>query len=256
MKLNVRILIALFYIWPIFSVSAEPQPALQSPQATTSAPDIRALLVPVMESVLSSQISGHIQKINVHNGDGFKKGQKLIIFNCDVQKAKLQKARAESLAARKQHEANLRLLEYDSISQLEIDISGAKSERARAEVAVMNAMVSKCIVLAPFNGRVVKLNINPFESVSQSQPLIEILDDSQLKLDLYVPSHWVSWLKIGTPFTIHIEETGQNYTATVKMIGAKVDATSQTITVTGEIEKGNKNLLAGMSGVATFNIPE
>jgi len=253
MKFIVRILIALIFVWPLFPVSAESPSTLQP---TNSAPEIRALLVPVMESVLSSQISGHIQKINVRNGDSFKKGQKLIIYNCDIQKAKLQKAEAESLAAKKEHEANLRLKEYNSISQLEIDVSGAKSARARAEVAIMKATVNKCIVRAPYNGRVVKLNIKPFESVSQSQPLIEILDNSQLKLDLYVPSHWVSWLKIDAPFTIHIEETDQNYTASVKMIGAKVDATSQTITVTGEIEKGHNELLAGMSGVATFNIPE
>lgn len=253
MKFIARTLFVLIPIWPLFSVSAEPPSNLQP---ASSATEIRALLVPVMESVLSSQISGHIQKINVRNGDRFKKGQKLVIFNCDIQKAKLQKAEAESLAAKKEHEANLRLKEYSSISQLEIDVSGAKSARARAEVAIMKATVDKCTVLAPYNGRVVKLNVKPFESVSQSQPLIEILDNSQLKLDLYVPSHWVSWLKIGTPFTIHIEETGQDYTASVKMIGAKVDATSQTITVTGEIDKGHNELLAGMSGVATFSIPE
>ncbi len=253
MKSRLCALVTLFFVWPCLPVCAETSQELQT---TNNTQEIRALLVPVMESVLSSQISGHIQKINVHNGDSFNKGQKLIIFNCDIQKAKLQKAEAESLAARKQHEANLRLKEFSSISQVEIDISGAQSKKARAEVAIMRAMVSKCTVRAPFNGRVVKLNIKPFESVSQSQPLIEILDDSQLKLDLYVPSHWVSWLQAGTPFIIHIEETGKNYTAVVKMVGAKVDATSQTITVTGEIEKGHKDLLAGMSGVATFKIPE
>ena len=128
---------------------------------------IRALLTPLVESTLSSQIAGRIEKINARNGERFNQGDHLIEFDCTIQKAQLQKARSELLAIRKRHEANLKLQEYKSIGDLEVAISAAEVEKARAEYALVKAQVDMCIIDAPFNGRVIKRLAQPYESVNQ-----------------------------------------------------------------------------------------
>lgn len=216
---------------------------------------IRALLTPLVESTLSSQIAGRIDKISVRNGERFNQGDHLIEFDCTIQKAQLQKARSELLAISKRHEANLKLQEYKSIGGLEVAISAAEVDKARAEYALVKAQVGMCTIDAPFNGRVIKRIAEPYESVNQGQALIEILDDSELKVELYVPSKWLLWLKQDTQFTVRIDETGKTYPARMTTLGARVDAVSQSIEITAVISGTHPELLSGMSGEARFEIP-
>jgi multidrug efflux pump subunit AcrA (membrane-fusion protein) len=112
-----------------------------------------------------------------------------------------------------------------------------------------------CIIDAPFNGRIIKRLAQPFESVNQGEPLIKILDDSELKVELYVPSKWLLWLKQDTEFTVRIDETGKTYPARMTALGARVDAVSQSIEITAVISGNHPELLAGMSGEARFQVP-
>jgi membrane fusion protein (multidrug efflux system) len=217
---------------------------------------IRALLTPLVESTLSSQIAGRIEKISVQNGERFTQGDLLVEFDCTVQNAQLQKARSELLATRKRHEANLKLQEFKSIGDLDVAISAAEVDKARAEYALVKAQVDMCTIDAPFNGRVIKRIAKPYESVNQGQALIEILDDSELKVELYVPSRWLLWLKQDTEFTVRIDETGKTYPARMTSLGARVDAVSQSIEITAVISGNHPELLAGMSGEARFQVPE
>jgi RND family efflux transporter MFP subunit len=217
--------------------------------------EIRALLTPYVESTLSSQIAGKITYIEIQESERFERNQRLLEFNCDVQKAQLKKAAAQLLSAEKQLAANLRLQEYKSISQLEVEVAAAEVEKAKAEQAVVRARLKMCVIHAPFSGRVVELMVNPHESVTQGQELVKILDDSRLKLELFVPSRWLSWLRQGMDFSVRIDETDKIYPARVTALGAKVDPVSHSIEVTAEIEGRPAELLAGMSGTARFQLP-
>ena len=96
----------------------------------------------------------------------------------------------------------------------------------------------------------------PMKAWQRHQPLISILDDRSLEIQLYIPSWWLSWLKTGEKFSIKIDETGKTYTAEVIRLGARVDAASQSIEIIAAITGNNPELLAGMSGVASFDIPD
>jgi RND family efflux transporter MFP subunit len=216
------------------------------------APDIRVLLKPHLETTLSSEISGKITRIAVGDSEYFERDQLLLEFACSVQKAHLKKANAELLQARKTLEANQRLQNFKSVSQLEVDVALADVEKARAELAIARARLDMCVIQAPFAGRVVELLVNPHETVTPGQELLSILDDSRLELELFVPSHWLSWLKQGEAFEVRIDETGKTYPAVVTVLGAKVDPVSHSIRLTAEIEGRPAELLAGMSGTARF----
>lgn len=250
------ILTLIILLTGILSVENTAAQDSAAPYTTAEPKAVRALLTPLLESTLSSQIAAQIKKINVKNGDKFRKGERLIEFDCKIQHAQLLRAKADLLATMKRHEANLKLQEYKSIGDIEVAISAAEVDKARAEVSLVAARFSMCKIDAPFSGRVIKRIARPHESVTQGQPLIEILDDSQLKVELYVPSRWLLWLKPDARFSIHIDETGKTYPARVTILGARVDAVSQSIEITAEIEGRYPELLAGMSGEARFKLPK
>jgi len=244
----------------LLSVNASAQTAAtgQILKADPAAPAtvVRALLVPATESVISSQLSVQIVKIAVEEGQRFKKGTLLVKYECAENRAEAQKARAELDAASKTQLSNERLLQYKAINRLEVEISKANVNRAKAQLNLMNARVRHCSIIAPYAGRVGKLDANLYDTVTVGQPVIEILDDSRLKMELYVPSYWLSWIKKDQEFSVKIDETGKTYPAQVQGLGSRVDPVSQTIAVYAEIAGKHPELLAGMSGVATFPRPE
>lgn len=201
-------------------------------------------------------MTGKIIHISVKEGDRFNKDQVLIEFDCGMQKAQLEKAMANLNAAKSTHKSNLRLREFNSIGQLELDLSTAEINKANADVAVVNAEVNYCSVTAPYDGRVARLHVYTHNSVAVNQPLIEILDDRILEIRMYAPAAWLGWIKSGTEFQLYVDETGQTYTAKVSRLGARVDPTSHSFDIVGVLESGQQGLLAGMSGTATFTKPD
>ncbi len=214
----------------------------------------RGLLVARTETTLSSQQSARIERISVKDGDRFKRNQTLIEFDCRLYQAQLNKAKAQLQAAKKTFAANLQIQGFQTISQLEVAVSEAEVAKAEADVELSKVPVSLCKVKAPFNGRVVKLHVAPYATVPPGEPLMDILDDSQLEIRLHIPSTWLLSVRIGTQFKVGIDETGRTYRAKVTRMGAKVDPVSQTLSIIAAIVDKDKHLLAGMSGVARFKI--
>ena len=215
----------------------------------------RGLIVARIETTLSSQISGRINKLIIKEGDSFKRKQTLVEFDCRLYQAELNKVKAQLFAARKTLYANMKLQSYKAISNLEVIISEAQVTQAEADVALHKIQVDLCKVKAPFNGRVAKLHVAPYASVAPGTPLLDILDDSHLEMQLHIPSRWLSWVRKGTRFKVRIDENGKTYKAKIIRMSAKVYPVSQTIAITAAIIGKNRNLLAGMSGVAYFKLP-
>jgi len=201
-------------------------------------------------------MAGRITAIDIREGEEFRKDQPLVKFDCEIQRSYLRKAQAKLNAAKKTHESNLQLQSYQSIGGLEVDLSAAEVQTALADTAIIRAELKRCQIDAPFSGRVIEILAHPHESVSEHQPLLAILNDKELELQLYIPSWWLSWLKTGDDFTIRIDETGKSYPAKVTRLGARVDPASQSLAITARIDGIYPELLAGMSGVARFNVPD
>ncbi len=216
----------------------------------------RALLVPRNEVVLSSQISGRIERMSAEAGDRFARGDLLVGMDCAHQRAELRKQTAEKEAARHRLEAQKRLRELDSGSELELSLAASALAEAVAKQEMAAATVAHCDIRAPYDGRVVERRAQRFQNVRAGDPLIAILEDAALRVELIVPSHWLAWLKEGHPFIITVDETGKGYPARVERIGARIDPASQSLRITGAIDGDFGELMAGMSGTAQFTPAE
>src|SRR5690242_10925713 len=88
---------------------SQPAPETPKPPATTSAPEVAALILAGEETTLSSQMAGRISRVGAGLGDRVKKGGRLVQFDCSEQKAQLDTAVAEYRGARETHLSRLRL---------------------------------------------------------------------------------------------------------------------------------------------------
>ncbi|MCX4029327.1 efflux RND transporter periplasmic adaptor subunit [Spartinivicinus marinus] len=236
----------------VFTLITEVQAEPSNQKRAELEGDIRVLLVAQNEAQLSSQMNGRITQFNVDEGDLFKKGEVLLAFDCKEQQANLQMSEAELTIAKKTYQAQLKLAKMSAASKLDVAIAAAEVEKAKATNDLNQVVVQRCVVEAPYDGWVVQRLANPYENVAFGAPLLTIIDNTPLQLDLFVPSHWLSWLNVGHGFTLKIDETGKHYSALVQTIGAKVDSASQTVAVKASLTGKQKELLAGMSGTANF----
>lgn len=218
-------------------------------------PEIRAQLSPQRQTVLSSELSGKIIELPVREGDRFKEGQVLVALDCSEHKARLDRARAQEEAARRKLEVANRLERLSSISRVEMDDAAAQLAMSRAETALNQVYIARCTIPAPFAGRVAARHVQRYQYVAQGEPVLELIDDSSLELEMIVPSHWLTWLAPGQAFQVRVDELGRSYPAEVVRLGARIDAISQSVKVFGRISGQQDGLMAGMSGSVDMPVP-
>lgn len=233
-----------------------PAPAqLAAPSDGEFVPEVRAQLTPRRSTVLSSELAGKISDLSVREGDSFSEGQRLVALDCDVHRARLDRAVAQDTAARKSLEVKNRLQALNSIGALEVETAAAERAVAEAELAMAREVVKRCAVTAPFAGRVAALEVKRWQFVAEGQKLLEIVDTADLEAEMLVPSRWLAWLKTGTVFEVQIEETGRRYPAKVSRVAPRIDPVSQSVKVFAAVTGGAGDLLPGMSGRALFAAP-
>ena len=212
----------------------------------------RALVVASQEAVLSSELAARITSVFVKEMERFKKGDLLIQFDCSLYEAQKDVVRANENSALIKLKSDEQMLQMRSIGKYELELSISEYEKAKEELRIAELNVDRCEIRAPFDGAVEEVVVNAFESIQPQVELMKIIKTDVLELEMVVSSEWVSWLTIGHPITVYIDEIQEEFNASISGIGANVDAVSQTIQLKGTITNASSALLPGMSGRVVF----
>ncbi len=215
---------------------------------------IRVQLKPKTQMLVAAQIAGRLQRLPFKEGDTFHKGDVIAAFDCAVNQARERHAGAATLLAQKKLAVAKRLNKLDSISLVEVEQAQADFSMAQAQQRIATIMVQRCLIKAPFSGRVAARMVEPGEFVSEGGKLLQVYSTSAYEVEMIVPSRWVTQIKTGQQFTVTLDETGRRSTARVTRLGGVIDALSQSFKVFGEIKASPGLLLMpGMSGSAAFS---
>lgn len=202
------------------------------------------------EAVIASRMTALITALPLDTGQSFRRGQVLVNFDCGQMRAQLDAAQAAAAAYRKTYDTNVELDQYKAIGRNEVAVSRANLGKAEAEAHAIQAGTGQCAVAAPFAGSVVERAAHPHDVAQAGQPLMRI-EGAGNRVELIVPSSWLTWLKPGAPFSFTLEETGAAVEGQVLRLGASVDPVSKTMRVVGTIRSAG-TVLPGMSGTARF----
>lgn len=227
---------------------AEDFPPLAVDEFALNQSELRAQLSPIRHAMLATELGGKVSKVTVREGQRVVKGELLIEFDCSLQAAQLQKARAQLAGALNTYSGSKRMAELNAIGSVELNNSKVEVDKARADVAYLNATIERCSIKAPYAGVIGEKQVREQEFVQSGQPLLEILDNNALELEFIVPSRWLSWLVPGYAFVVQIEDVGNTYPVKLSYTAAKVDPLSQSVKAVAVIDGQFDELLPGMSG--------
>lgn len=209
---------------------------------------LRAQIKARRSTLISSEMNARISHLKLRDGERFDEGDTLVSFHCTLEEAQVNKAKASLEKATKTYEVKQRLEVLHSIGALELAVAKAEEGEAKAEMQVTQAVLSRCVIKAPFSGKVTDVTAKPYQTVKAGDPLLEILDDKELEVEFMAPSKSLPELSLGRHFQVTLNETNKSYQAEITRLGGKVDPVSQTIKVYGRIVDKAAELLTGMSG--------
>jgi RND family efflux transporter MFP subunit len=233
----------------VFRVTALFMAIALSPAAMAQDISARGLVKAKSRAVLASEIGAVVNKTPLRSGDVFKKGDLLIGFDCRLLKSQKDKVAAQTKASKAQL-ANARDLEkMRSIGKLDVTLAKASFEQAEAELKIASLNVERCAVKAPFDGTVVQLLVNAYESVDLRRNLIEIVSSTALEVEIIAPADWLNRLTAGQKATMDIDELGASTTLEIISLGGAVDPVSQTVIIRARFLDKPGGILPGMSGV-------
>lgn len=232
------------------------QSAAQSNTETSLGPsqlfEARGLLRSAAKIEYRTDLRAPVAQTPLREGQSFSKGDLLIAFDCKRYVAELKAAKAVANAAWTDYASKKRLLAHQAIGKDEVNLSAAQAGKAAAEVEVRQVVNQECEITAPFDGRIVSRNVNTNEYPPADSPMLVILDDRLLEIEIVAPSNWLTWLKTGQTLSFMVDETGIEVAAKLERIGAEVDPVSQTVKVFATLIKPQASILAGMSGTVSF----
>ena len=157
----------------------------------------------------------------------------------------------------------MREAELEGANQLKAKrlISGNQLEQAVANVAAARASVkrikvelSQTNIRAPFSGIVNERHVELGDYVSSGDPILELIDDTQVKIVARVPQQHISKLKEGQTLAAELLD-GTRIEGTLTYISSYADQATRTFRVEA-IAKPDGNLRLGQSASVGLNLGE
>ncbi len=213
------------------------------------------------------QVKGTNGKLrNIDPGDWVTKGTVLATVSQDDYKQKLQQASAQLARAQANYDrAKLSfdrtsvlyksgaatVSDYDNANAQMLDTK-ASIESAKASVSEAQIALAYCELRAPFDGWIVKRNVDEGQLVGPATNGFTISDVRSVKAVFGVPDTAMEHIQLGTPETVTTDAVAGDFYGHVSSISPSADPKSRVYSVEVSIPNGDNRLKAGMIASITI----
>lgn len=200
---------------------------------------------------VTADTQGKVLAVMVERGQRVKMGEPLV--RLDVRnaalgareaQANLAAARAQKALAEEECKRTKQLLDKGAITRSEYDrqttqctsaLEQVSAAQARAEM--MSKSVADGMVRAPFDGVIADKSVTPGEWVAPGRPLLTLVDDDPLKIELSVPEVAIPNVKVGQKVSLVATAIPcVEHSATISRIGGEIGRT-RSLVVEATIDK-------------------
>lgn len=204
---------------------------------------------------------------NIDQGDWVTKGTVLATVDQGDYKEKLQQANAQ--LARGQANYDRAKLSFDRTSVLyqngaatkpdydnanaQVLDTQASIQSAKASIAEAQIALEYCQLRAPFDGWVVKRNVDVGQLVGPATNGFTIADVRSVKAVFGVPDTAMEHIRLGSPETITTDAVAGNFNGHVTSISPSADPKSRVYSVEVSIPNADDRLKAGMIASITIS---
>ncbi|RIA09338.1 membrane fusion protein (multidrug efflux system) [Flavobacteriaceae bacterium MAR_2010_72] len=213
-------------------------------------------LLPIQEVAIVSEVSQKITKIAFKDGDYVSKGQLLYKLNDADIRAKQKELNAELKLAQLNEQRYASLLETEAIRQQEYDEIETKLQSLQAQVEFLNFQISKTEIRAPFAGKIGISKVNLGAYVYPGLELVNLQDQSKVKLNFSVPEKYLLQVNKGKSITFITQLSNKEYKATITASNSGLDNLNRSLMVQAVADNSQNEFKGGMSAKIIFSTVE
>ena len=232
---------------------------------------LAAVLGPARRVTLAAEVGGAVVEIAAEEHSVVEQGAILVQLERDLLEAALQRQEAQLSRARADYDlAKLELGRQLGLKQKNVS-SAAELDRARgterarladrkqAQAALTDARVrlDKATIRAPFAGVVQKLDLEPGAYLRPGEPVAEILDLSEIEIEVGVTDREVVALRPGDLVSVAVDVfPDEIFGGVIRRLGRSPDDQTQKYPVQVRVPNQDGRLLPGMLGHVRFDLGE
>ena len=252
------------------------KPALEFAQADVARLQERRLsvetelpgtLMAVAQTTVRAKLNAEVKRVMVREGDPVAAGQTIAEFDTAQLRAQfaertatLEQQRAQLATSERTRNANAQLVKQNFISQNAFDTADGAYQAQLAAVAASKAqleqieiLLNDAIVRAPISGTLAKRHVQPGERVAFDAPMLQIVDLSQLEVQVQTPLTAVTAMRAGMPAKVDIEGiAGRSFAGRLDRINPSAEAGTRMIHLYVSLKNEGSLLKAGMFARVTL----
>lgn len=194
--------------------------------------------------MLEAEESGTIRTFYVDRGDPVSAGDPVAKIDDRILSAQVAQARAAAELAEQTWQRRKRLWEDDQVGS-EIAYLEAKfaAEQSAAALEALEGRLANTVIRAPFGGIFDERHVDVGTTVSPGETVGRVVDLNPVKIVAGVPERYAPDVDVGSAAEMTFEALGgRQYSATVRYVGATVDAQNRTFPIELEVENPEQRI--------------
>src|SRR5688572_24152251 len=197
--------------------------------------------------IVRPEIAGRIAQILFREGERVAKDTLLVRLDASVQRADLDKARANLVLSKSKFDRAEDLRKQGFISSQARDEAENTWKVAKAEADLMEARVSKTTIAAPFAGTIGLRQVSIGDYVKEGQDIVNLEALDPLKVDFRVPEMAMSQVKPGQTLQVTLDAVPDRaYDGQIYAINPLIDAGGRSIVIRAQVSNRDGRLRPGM----------
>ncbi|MGI0118932.1 efflux RND transporter periplasmic adaptor subunit [Zooshikella sp. RANM57] len=216
---------------------------------------LRGIVQAKQRSILSALVAGQITQLPLQAGQTFKQGDLLMALDCRHYQAAHKGANAEWRAKQKTFTNNQSLQQYNAIGKLEVELARSERDVAESKATQAKVTVEGCKIKAPYAGTVVKTFTQLYQTINVGDPVIEIIDNKNLSVEMILPYQHYFATHPGDKINFIIDGQPNSTPLKITRLAPVIDTVSNTFRAYADFTNlsPSQPVSPGMTGIIILN---
>ena len=206
---------------------------------------------------VSAEAGGRVTKILFESDATVEEGQALLQLDTSTEESQLASAEAAAALARTELARLRKLVQKKLSSQDAVDRALAQVKETVAQVGVIEALIQKKTVRAPFSGRLGLRQVDPGQILSVGDPVVALQMLDPVYVDFSIPQQKLSDLKRDMKVRVFSDASpDENFEGKITAINLEVDPITRNVQVRSQVSNPEEKLRTGMFVNVEVVLPE
>lgn len=215
---------------------------------------INGTTMPSKEVKLASEVQGKLVSLYINNGDVVRSGQVIATLDASVYSVQLASIEASIAKAKLDLERYTNLIKLGGATPMQAESVMLQINALQAEKKQVLEQMAHMQIRAPFSGKVENVSVELGSFVTFGTILGQLIDNSSLKINVYLSEQEVFKVKRGQQVTISSVVLAKPKAGNISMISDKADASGKFLAEISFSNNDKEQLKAGILADVEFSV--